>query len=114
MNNISFYVTFLLICGLRNCRAEQRPNSSDTMSLKTSPKLQSASVGGDCDYCQINSFNTYCRHGGGGVGASCGKVLSNKVDAATRQEILDAHNDLRGKVSFMSMNDDWFSFHGVP
>ena len=34
-----------------------------------------------------------------GVGGSCGRVLVKDVEPSERQGILDAHNDLRGKVA---------------
>ena len=35
----------------------------------------------------------------GGTSSSCGKILKQGLDANLMQEILDAHNDLRGKIA---------------
>ena len=93
--------SLLLLCLLRPRGAQRWRNSSGSLTRLTAAKLQPVSGRGQCDYCQISSTNTYCRYGASsGPGASCGTTLYGKVDPATRQEILDAHNDLRGKASW--------------
>ena len=89
-----------ILCLLRPGVAQWR-NSSGSLTRLTAAKLQPVSGRGQCDYCEISSTNTYCRYGASsGPGPSCGTTLYGKVDPATRQEILDAHNDLRGKASW--------------
>ena len=90
-----------ILCLLRPGVAQRWRNSSGSLTRLTTAKLQPVSGRGQCDYCQLSSTNTYCRYGASsGPGPSCGTTLYGKVDPATRQEILDAHNDLRGKASW--------------
>ena len=94
-------LSVLLLCLLRPGVAQRWRNSSGSLTRLTAAKLQPVSGRGQCDYCQLSSTNTYCRYGASsGPGPSCGTTLYGKVDPATRQEILDAHNDLRGKASW--------------
>ena len=79
------------------------------------PKMQSP----NCNYCKISSQNTFCLHrqkskfsilidilifnnlisSHGGTSSSCGKILKQGLDDNLKQEILDAHNDLRSKIA---------------
>ena len=78
------------------------------------PKMQSP----NCDYCKISHHNTFCLHrwqssfwlidvltlndfswSHGATASSCGKILKQGVEDNLKQEILDAHNDLRGKIA---------------
>ena len=90
-----------ILCLLRPGGAQRWRNSSGSLTRLAAAKLQPVSGRGQCDYCRLSSTNTYCRYGASsGPGPSCGTTLYGKVDPATRQEILDAHNDLRGKASW--------------
>ena len=87
---MKFLLSFLFLCFLIF-----QQNEAQLRSRKSSKILSR-----ECNYCHISHQNTYCRYSNKtGAGGSCGRVMFRQVEEERRQEIVDAHNELRGRTA---------------
>jgi len=78
--------------GCRDC------NSVVSCSPKEEP-VDLSSLPGEEKYCRISPTHTLCQFKPGVPSPRCGQVSSREVGADLKQELLDIHNNLRGRVA---------------